>query len=74
MNDKKKDRLEAELSLFKKAYGRKKPGGMGEPNDRKYDRKLLNKMNSMSPEELDELMNGNNDGPRMVNRRQMPKP
>lgn len=56
MNERKKERLKAELNLFKKQYGRKKRKGF-DPNDRHYDRKLEHKIKTMRPEELDELMN-----------------
>ncbi len=39
-------------------YGRKKRPGSGEPNDRKYDRKIESTVKRMDPQELDELLRG----------------
>ena len=55
----KRDRLlEAELSLFVRQYGRKRSKGGGDPNDRRYDRRLERKIKRMDPWELSELLNG----------------
>lgn len=51
-------RLEARIPLFMKQYGRKRPKGGGEPNDRKYDRRLERRIKMLDPRELDELMHG----------------
>ena len=53
-------RLEGEVGVFVKQYGRKRPRG-GEPNDRRYDRKVEQKIKSIDPRELDVLMNSEDD-------------
>jgi hypothetical protein len=45
----------AELSLFVKQYGRKAQRGV-EPNDRRYDRDVEQKVRRMDPFELDRLL------------------
>ena len=52
-----KQRLEGEIGAFVRQFGRKKQGG-GEPNDRRYDRKIEALISRMDPEELDELLHG----------------
>jgi hypothetical protein len=42
-------------------YERKKRPGQGEPNDRKYDRKLEDAVKRMDPEELEALLRGETD-------------
>ena len=54
-------RTEADLGTFMKQYGRKKRPGQGEPNDRKYSRQLEESMKRMDPEELDEVLRGEDD-------------
>jgi hypothetical protein len=54
-------RLAAELGPFMQQYERKKRPGQGEPNDRKYDRKLENAVKRMDPAELDALLRGEID-------------
>ena len=49
-------RLGVEVFQFLDQYGRKKRPGSGEPNDRKYDRKIENTVKRMDPQELDELL------------------
>ena len=39
-------------------YQRKAQGGVSEPNDRQYSRKVEQKLKRMRPEELDELLHG----------------
>jgi hypothetical protein len=39
-------------------YQRKAQGGLSEPNDRKYSRKMERKLKRMRPEDLDELLHG----------------
>ncbi len=55
-----KKRLVADLGSFMQQYERKKRPGQGEPNDRKYDRKLEDAVKRM-PEELDSLLRGETD-------------
>jgi hypothetical protein len=54
-------RLAAELGQFMHQYERKKRPGKGEPNDRKYDRKVEDAVKRMDPEELDALLRGEDD-------------
>ena len=56
-----KKRLVADLGSFMQQYERKKRPGQGEPNDRKYDRKLEDAVKRMDPEELDALLRGETD-------------
>jgi len=53
-------RLEPQLALFKRRYARKRPTKRsgGDPNDRRYSRRLEAKIRRMDPLELDELLNG----------------
>ncbi|HEX8613734.1 MAG TPA: hypothetical protein VF800_20850 [Telluria sp.] len=58
----KKSQLAGELSRFVQQYARKAPKG-SEPNDRRYDRKLEDKMKRLSPLDLSELLSGEEFGP-----------
>jgi hypothetical protein len=49
--------LAGKLGRFVQEYGRKAQKGW-EPNDRNYDRKLEAKMKKLSPEDLSELLSG----------------
>lgn len=51
---------EAELSEFLRQYSRKAPK-RGEPNDRGYDRRLEERIKRMTPEEFDNLLNGESE-------------
>ena len=51
----------ARVRLFTDEYGRPKPRGSYEPNDRAYDRKMEEIIRRMSPEELDKLMREDED-------------
>jgi hypothetical protein len=50
--------IEGKVARFMQMYRRKKPRGRSEPNDREYDRKLEALVKRLPPEELDQLMNG----------------
>ena len=50
----------AALQLFVKQYARKAQRGV-EPNDRRYDRKIEDRVRRMSPEELDALLRDGED-------------
>jgi hypothetical protein len=50
----------AALELFIKQTGRKAQKGV-EPNDRRYDRKTVDAVRHMSPEELDRLLRDGDD-------------
>ena len=60
IKNKKKPRLEAEIAVFVRKYGRKHYPGR-DPNDRNYSRKVEKLIKQMKPKELDELMHGIND-------------
>jgi hypothetical protein len=49
--------LAGKLGRFVQQYGRKAQKGW-DPNDRSYDRKLEAKMKKLSPEELSDLLSG----------------
>lgn len=53
--------MAAQLGEFLRQYGRKTQRGVG-PNDRQYSRKLERKLKRMRPEDLDELLNGPENG------------
>jgi hypothetical protein len=53
----KKSLLAAQLGRFMQEYGRKATKGW-DPNDRGYDRKLEEKMKRLSPEDLSDLLSG----------------
>jgi hypothetical protein len=44
------------LAKFVQQYGRRKPRGRKEPNDRSYDRGLEERLRKMRPEDVDELL------------------
>jgi len=50
----------ATLQLFAKQYARKAQKGV-EPNDRRYDQKIAERVRRMSPEELDSLLRDGED-------------
>jgi hypothetical protein len=56
--NKRKEKLRAKIGEFMRQYQRKAQGGLVEPNDRQYSRKIEAKIKRMKPEELDELLNG----------------
>ena len=55
--NKRKEKLQAKIGAFMQQYARKSQRGQ-EPNDRQYSRKIEAKIKRMKPEELDELLNG----------------
>ena len=56
-------KLRQEIRAFLQQYGRKTKGNF-DPNDRRYDRKIEALIQRMKPEELDEIMRGENDDDR----------
>ena len=60
MKSKRTKKLEGEIGTFIKQYQRKAQARW-DPNDRRYDRKLEEKIKHMSPEELNELLYGSED-------------
>ncbi len=58
-----KQKMAAQVGEFMRQYQRKAQGGMTEPNDRQYSRKLERKLKRMKPEELDELLHGDEAEP-----------
>lgn len=58
--NKRKEKLRAKIGAFMQQYARKSQRGQ-EPNDRGYSRKIEGKIKRMKPEELDELLNGEQD-------------
>jgi hypothetical protein len=52
--------LAEKLGQFLHVYGRKAQKGV-EPNDRQYDRKIEELMKHLSPEELSELISGDDE-------------
>jgi hypothetical protein len=56
-----RERLSAQIGTFMAQYRRPKRPGKGEPNDRKYDRALEERIKRMSPQELDALLRDEND-------------
>ena len=52
----------AEVAKFIEQYARKSQKG-GEPNDRRYDRRLEAKIKRLRPEYLDRLLRDDEDGP-----------
>lgn len=57
-----KSLLAAQLGRFVQQYGRKSTKGW-DPNDRGYDRKLEEKIKRLSPEDLSELLSGDDVDP-----------
>jgi hypothetical protein len=53
-----KQKMAAQIGEFMRQYQRKSQGGITEPNDRQYSRKLERKLKRMKPEGLDELLHG----------------
>jgi hypothetical protein len=58
-----KQKMAAQIGEFVRQYQRKAQGGTNEPNDRQYSRKLERKLKRMKPEELDELLHGEEPEP-----------
>ena len=58
----KKSRLAADLSRFVQQYARKAQKAW-DPNDRTYDRKLEEKMKRLAPEDLSDLLSGEDIAP-----------
>jgi hypothetical protein len=52
-----KSKLAGELGRFVQQYARRAQKGW-DPNDRSYDRKIESKLKQLSPEELSELLSG----------------
>jgi hypothetical protein len=52
-----KQKMAAQVGEFVRQYQRKAQKGV-EPNDRQYSRKFERKLKRMKPEELDELLHG----------------
>jgi hypothetical protein len=68
MNRRRKQRLEGEVGVFLKKYNKKRQRGW-DPNDRQYNRSVEALVQRMTPEDLDELMNGGNeDEPLLMHR------
>ncbi len=55
-----KAKIEGDLGVFVKGYARKAQRHT-EPNDRRYDRSIEQKVKAMRPEELSELMYGSDE-------------
>ena len=53
-----KQKIAAQIGEFMRLYQRKAQGGLSEPNDRQYSRKLERKLKRMRPELVDELLHG----------------
>ncbi len=51
---------EAELAQFLRAYRRKRRPGH-DPNDRAYEREVVDLLRRMDPQELDALLSGDDD-------------
>lgn len=69
MNRRRRQRLEGRVGIFVKKYASKRRVGW-DPNDRQYNRGVEALVQRMSPEDLDELMNGGDeDEPLLVHRR-----
>jgi hypothetical protein len=60
MKSKRKKALESQIGTFERQYKRKAQKGV-EPNDRRYDRKFEKKVKRMSPEELSDLLYGEDE-------------
>jgi hypothetical protein len=58
--NKRKEKLQAKIGAFMQQYARKSQRGQ-EPNDRSYSRAIEAKIKRMKPEEVDELLNGEQD-------------
>jgi len=57
---KRKRMLESKIGAFQRKYSRKAQKGV-EPNDRKYDKKFEKIVKRMKPEELSELLHGEDE-------------
>jgi len=60
MKNKRKKALEAKVGVFVQQYKRKAQK-RAEPNDRQYDRNIEEKIKHMNPEELNELLYGEDE-------------
>ena len=58
--NKRRQRLKAQIGLFMQQYARKH--AHYDPNDRKYSRKIEKIIRKMTPQELDDLMHGIDEG------------
>ena len=58
--NKRTEKLRAKIGAFVQQYARKAQRGQ-EPNDRAYSRAVEAKLKRMRPEDLDELLNGDED-------------
>lgn len=68
MNRRRRQRLEGEVGVFLKKYNKKRQRGW-DPNDRQYNRSVEALVQRMTPEDLDDLMNGGNeDEPLLIHR------
>ena len=65
-----KSLLAAQLGRFVQQYGRKATKGW-DPNDRGYDRKLEEKIKRLSPEDLSDLLTGEDVEPVQPNSKPM---
>ena len=61
--NRRKQKMAAQIGEFMRQYQRKAQGGLTEPNDRQFSRKLARKLKRMRPEELDELLHGDEPEP-----------
>lgn len=68
MNRRRRQRLEGEVGVFLKKYASKRRVGW-DPNDRQYNRSVEALVQRMSPEDLDELMNGGDEELLLLHRR-----
>jgi hypothetical protein len=66
--NKRKEKLRAKIGAFIEQYARKAQRGQ-EPNDRNYSRTIEAKLKRMRPEEVDELLNGEQDDEAKKSRR-----
>jgi len=64
--EQKRARLAGELGHFVQQYGRKAQK-QGDPNDRRYDKKVEKAMRVLRPDELSELLAGDGDSEEPVN-------
>jgi hypothetical protein len=53
-----KQKMAAQIGEFMRQYQRKAQGGKTEPNDRQFSHKFRRKLERLRPEELDELLHG----------------
>lgn len=58
--NRRKQKLAGEIGTFLRQYARKGYAGI-DPNDRRYSRHIEETVKRMRPEELDELLNGEDD-------------